>query len=70
MDGFEENDRIVVVAATNLVRSIDPALLRPGRFDRVIEIKLPDVNGRKEIIGIHLSEVYHFFLHYLEKTLH
>ena len=47
MDGFEENDQIIVVAATNLIRSIDPALIRPGRFDRVIEIKLPDVEARK-----------------------
>jgi cell division protease FtsH len=41
MDGFEENDRIIVVAATNLASTLDPALLRPGRFDRKIEISLP-----------------------------
>ena len=57
MDGFEENDKIVVVAATNLIRSIDPALVRPGRFDRVIEIKLPDQNARRQIIEIHLNDV-------------
>jgi cell division protease FtsH len=54
MDGFEENDRIIVVAATNLVSSLDPALSRPGRFDHKIEIKLPDTDDRKEIIKIHL----------------
>jgi cell division protease FtsH len=55
MDGFEENDRIIVVAATNLVSSLDPALSRPGRFDHKIEIKLPDSEERKEIIKIHLN---------------
>jgi cell division protease FtsH len=42
MDGFEENDRIIVIAATNLSHNLDPALQRPGRFDRKIEIKLPN----------------------------
>lgn len=42
MDGFEENDRIIVVAATNLAKSLDPAILRPGRFDHKIEITLPN----------------------------
>lgn len=55
MDGFEENDRIVVVAATNLVSSLDPALSRPGRFDHKIEVKLPELQERKEIIKIHLK---------------
>lgn len=57
MDGFEENNRIIVVAATNLASSLDPALQRPGRFDHKIEIHLPDVNDRKEIIKIHLKNV-------------
>ena len=43
MDGFEESDKIIVVAATNVVQNLDPALQRPGRFDRKIEIKLPNV---------------------------
>ena len=59
MDGFEENDRIIVVAATNLVSSLDPALSRPGRFDHKIEIKLPDTSERMEIIKIHLRNKSH-----------
>jgi cell division protease FtsH len=42
MDGFEENNQVIVVAATNLVKQIDPALCRPGRFDQRIEIKAPN----------------------------
>lgn len=57
MDGFEENDRIVVVAATNLASTLDQALLRPGRFDRKVEVCLPSSNERKEILNIHLKNV-------------
>lgn len=57
MDGFEENDRIVVVAATNLATTLDPALQRPGRFDHKIEISLPNLQERKEIFKIHLKNV-------------
>ena len=57
MDGFEENDRIIVVAATNLASSLDQALQRPGRFDHKIEITLPSEVERKEIIKIHLKNV-------------
>jgi ATP-dependent 26S proteasome regulatory subunit len=57
MDGFVENDRILVVAATNLVKTIDPALLRPGRFDHKIEVSLPNTDARKDILKIHLSNV-------------
>lgn len=57
MDGFEENDRIIVVAATNLASTLDPALQRPGRFDHKIEITLPDFTERKEILKIHLKNV-------------
>lgn len=56
MDGFEENDKIIVVAATNLLDNLDPAIQRPGRFDRKIEIKLPDVTERVKILKIHLRE--------------
>lgn len=59
MDGFEENDKIIVVAATNLLENLDPAIQRPGRFDRKIEIKLPDVRERAKILKIHLSTKSH-----------
>lgn len=54
MDGFMENDKIIIVAATNLVDSLDPALLRPGRFDRKVAIPLPVEKERKKIFEIHL----------------
>ena len=57
MDGFEENDQIIVVAATNFATTLDPALQRPGRFDQKIEIKLPTVEERKEIFKIYLKNV-------------
>lgn len=57
MDGFEENDRIIVVAATNLASSLDPALQRPGRFDHKIEVTLPNLEDRKDIVKIHLKNV-------------
>ncbi len=53
MDGFEENSGIIILAATNRPDVLDPALLRPGRFDRQIVIGLPDVKGREEIIRVH-----------------
>jgi len=59
MDGFEENDRIIVVAATNFASNLDPALQRPGRFDRKIEIKLPTVQERSQILKIHLKNKTH-----------
>lgn len=57
MDGFEENAGIVVIAATNRPDVLDPALLRPGRFDRQIPINLPDVKGRQKILEIHSTKV-------------
>lgn len=53
MDGFETNEGIIVIAATNRVDILDPALLRPGRFDRQIYIHIPDVKGREEILKVH-----------------
>ena len=53
MDGFGENEGIIVIAATNRPDVLDPALLRPGRFDRQITVNLPDVKGREEILGVH-----------------
>ncbi|NPA86022.1 MAG: AAA family ATPase [bacterium] len=57
MDGFEPNERVVVLAATNRLDVLDPALLRPGRFDRIIEIPLPDKQAREEIFALYLSRV-------------
>ena len=53
MDGFEGNTGIIVVAATNRADILDPALLRPGRFDRQVQVDVPDVKGRKEILSVH-----------------
>ena len=53
MDGFEDNEGIIVMAATNRVDILDPALLRPGRFDRRVNISIPDVKGREEILKVH-----------------
>ncbi len=53
MDGFAENSGIIVIAATNRPDILDPALLRPGRFDRQISVGMPDVKGREEILGVH-----------------
>ncbi|HEX2086363.1 MAG TPA: AAA family ATPase, partial [Solirubrobacteraceae bacterium] len=53
MDGFPDSDRIVVMAASNLLEKLDPALLRPGRFDRQVFVSPPDVNGRRAILDVH-----------------
>ena len=53
MDGFSANEGVVVLAATNRVDILDPALLRPGRFDRLVYVGLPDIQGREEILAIH-----------------
>ena len=53
MDGFGANERIIIIAATNRPDVLDPALLRPGRFDRQITVSLPDKNARKEILAVH-----------------
>ena len=53
MDGFEENEGIIVMAATNRVDILDPALLRPGRFDRRVNISMPDIKAREEILRVH-----------------
>ncbi|MDD3652690.1 MAG: ATP-dependent zinc metalloprotease FtsH [Desulfotomaculaceae bacterium] len=54
MDGFSPNDGIIILAATNRPDILDPALLRPGRFDRQVVVDAPDVNGRKEILKLHI----------------
>lgn len=53
MDGFEANDSVVLIAATNRADVLDPALLRPGRFDRQIVVDVPDVKGREKILKVH-----------------
>lgn len=53
MDGFGANEGIIIIAATNRPDVLDPALLRPGRFDRQVTVNLPDVKGREEILGVH-----------------
>ncbi|PSL42273.1 membrane protease FtsH catalytic subunit [Salsuginibacillus halophilus] len=55
MDGFGANEGIIIIAATNRADVLDPALLRPGRFDRQITVGLPDVNGREEVLGVHVK---------------
>ena len=57
MDGLKSRGRVIVIAATNMENSLDPALRRPGRFDREIEIGVPDVKGRKEILQIHTKNM-------------
>ena len=57
MDGFEGNSGVIILAATNRPESLDPALLRPGRFDRRIPVELPDLKGREEILKVHAKKV-------------
>jgi len=57
MDGFEENQGIIIVAATNRPDVLDPALLRPGRFDRQVVVPLPDIRGREQILKVHMKKV-------------
>ncbi|CRK85610.1 ATP-dependent zinc metalloprotease FtsH [Candidatus Providencia siddallii] len=57
MDGFEGNEGIIVIAATNRADVLDPALLRPGRFDRQVIVNLPDIRGREQILKVHMKHV-------------
>ncbi|VAW33961.1 Cell division protein FtsH [hydrothermal vent metagenome] len=57
MDGFEVNDHVIVIAATNRQDILDPALLRPGRFDRQVMVPLPDVRGREKILQVHAQKI-------------
>jgi cell division protease FtsH len=57
MDGFEPNEAIIIIAATNRPDILDPALLRPGRFDRQVTVDLPDIKGRTEILKVHSAKV-------------
>src|SRR5690554_8035740 len=57
MDGFEGNEGVIVIAATNRPDVLDPALLRPGRFDRQVVVSLPDIIGREQILKVHMKKV-------------
>ena len=57
MDGFDADDSVVILAATNRPESLDPALLRPGRFDRRVPVELPDLQGREAILKAHARKV-------------
>ena len=59
MDGFESNEGVVIIAATNRPDVLDPALLRPGRFDRQITVSNPDVSGREQILKVHMKKIKH-----------
>ena len=57
MDGFEDNTGVIILSATNRPESLDPALTRPGRFDRRIPVELPDLKGREEILKVHAKKI-------------
>ena len=57
MDGFDTQEGVIIIAATNRPDVLDPALLRPGRFDRQITVSLPDVKGREEILKVHAKKI-------------
>jgi cell division protease FtsH len=57
MDGFEANEGVIIIAATNRPDVLDPALLRPGRFDRQITVPLPDLNGREKVLNVHVKKI-------------
>ena len=57
MDGFSTDEAVIILAATNLADTLDPAIKRPGRFDRQIEITLPTIDERREIYNVHLKKI-------------
>ena len=57
MDGFDASEGVIVIAATNRPDVLDPALLRPGRFDRQVTVPLPDIRGREAILNVHIKKV-------------
>lgn len=59
MDGFEDNTGVIILAATNRPESLDPALTRPGRFDRRVPVELPDLQGREDILKVHAKKIKH-----------
>lgn len=57
MDGFGTDSNVIVMAATNRQNLLDTALIRPGRFDRIVEVNLPDLEGRRQIFNVHLNKI-------------
>jgi len=57
MDGFLTDSHVIVMAATNRQNLLDTALIRPGRFDRIVEVNLPDLEGRRQIFNVHLRKI-------------
>jgi ATP-dependent metalloprotease len=57
MDGFKQSESVIVIGATNFEESLDPAIKRAGRFDKIIQIPLPDVRGRKQIFDYYLKKI-------------
>ena len=57
MDGFDSNSGVIIMAATNRPETLDPALLRPGRFDRTVVVDRPDIKGREAILKVHVRNV-------------
>jgi cell division protease FtsH len=57
MDGFDDREGVIVIGATNRVDTMDPAILRPGRFDRIVNVSLPDVDGRARILQVHTQNL-------------
>lgn len=57
MDGFGTDANVIVMAATNRQNLLDTALIRPGRFDRLVEVNLPDLEGRRQIFNVHLKKI-------------
>ena len=69
MDGFEANAGVIIIAATNRPDVLDPALLRPGRFDRQITVSNPDIIGRDKILKVHIKKKLKFLQNLILKLL-
>jgi ATP-dependent metalloprotease len=57
MDGFQQNNGVIVIAATNFPDSLDSALIRPGRFDKHVDVPMPDIGGRRAILSLYCKKV-------------